>query len=50
MILSAKALYKKYLSVGAKASLSIIPDARHEILNENEKEKVMQDMLEFLDK
>ncbi len=44
-------LTKMYLSKGVKnVTYKIYPHMRHEILNEDEKEKVYKDFLEFLNK
>lgn len=45
----AKKLYSKYIALKLPATLKLYEGARHEILNETNKELVMSDMLRFID-
>ena len=45
----AKLALNNYLRHGKKATLKMYPDARHEILNETNKEEIYQDILSFLE-
>ena len=46
-----KALLKMYKDLGVKdVSLVLYPHMRHEILNETERDKVVNDIIEFLEK
>ena len=47
---AVETLHKTYLKLGLDSTLILYPDLRHEILNEDSKEKVMNDILSFFNK
>ena len=45
---AAKTALEMYRKAGKQATLKLYPGARHEILNETNKEEVYQDILDFM--
>ena len=45
-----KKLYKKYIKNGLNATIKVYPGARHELINETNKEYVYKDIIDFYNK